>query len=205
MTTQPRIDDLTPQTWPPSSPDEVLGLVKALYPPQRSAIFDVMRAYERLPLDELSRLTRLPVRSVSHHLRELYRVGIVAPDTEQADEQGRVWWRLEHRTVCWQLDDQEPGTAEYETAWAAVQAAIRRQNRSLLDFLSGPEPLDSPFREAMTVTDRVVLANPREMDSLWDRLNEAYKQWLADLPEQANDDEPERRPVRVSTWIHPVM
>lgn len=200
---EPRIDDLTPQPWPPSEPADVLAVVKAIYPPARASIVDVMKAYESVSLDDLVTQCGLSRRSVCHHLRELYRIGLAVPDPERRDEQGRALWTANRRMICWDPYDFEPGSEEFQSAWAAMLAGIRHQHRTLTGFLNGPEPMGSDFREATQISDQMALASPDEMQDLWRRIRQATHEWREALPTEAPDGV-ERRPVRVTTWIHPV-
>lgn len=199
---EPRITGVEPLAqWPPSTTDELLLVIQAVYPPASRRIVDQLRAHRSMSLQDLSAASRLSLGSACHHLRELYRAGVAAPDEEHHDEQGRAWWKFVMGSLRWNpmiFGNDPQARARIE---AALAANLRHLYRGLLDFLTN-EPDDSAWREQSAIADMLVLATAEETHELASRIERTIDDWLQSRPSPLPDAE--RRPISAVYWVHPL-
>lgn len=200
---EPRINDIEPlREWPPTDPDDLLMVIQAIYPPGSRRIVDHLRASKGQSLDELAANSKLSFGSTCHHLRELYRAGVAMPDETHTDDQGRPWWRLVKGTLWWNPNEFPVGSQLRERFDAATLANVRHQYKSITEFLR-TEPANTVWSDMSSVSESLTMATAAEMEELMVVVNDAVDEWMENRT-VAEDDGQERRPIRVTTWIHPI-
>jgi len=187
---------------PTAGDDDVVEVLIAIHHPTRRWLVELLALEGPASVGRLSARTGLAVGSVSHHLKTLHRRGFVEPAPELARDTRESWWRSVNRSISWSTDDFADGSAGRRVAEAAEVEDFRHQVRAVRQWLAQAGDAPSSWRRAATSTDSVVFATAEELADLGRRLSATIHDWAAER-EDAEDDAPERRPVRVFARAFP--
>jgi DNA-binding transcriptional ArsR family regulator len=198
-TADQRYSDLpSPAPGPPEG-DALPATVAALSHPSRRLLLDYLGTHGPAPVGRLARATGLAPGSVSHHIRVLARVGLVAPAPELAGDTRESWWRHVPRSVTWDATAFGDGPAAEQLAQAASDANLSYLLDAVRRWRAAPP---TPGWDAV-VTDTLVLATSDELDDLATRMAELVAEWKrgclarADAERARSADAAPQHPVRV--------
>lgn len=140
------------------------------------------------------------VGSISHHLRMLERVGVVAQAPELATDGRTSWWRLVQSSISWSVDDFNDSPAARAEAKAAERLNIEHQLAKLAAWKRASERAGEEWRKAAFNSGLVASATAEELDALHQALVRTWRQWRDDID---LDDGQDREPVFVFTHGFP--
>ena len=132
------------------------------------------------------------VGSISHHLRILERVEVVARAPELSTDGRTSWWRLTRGGFAWAPDDYSDSPADRMQAKAAERASIDHQLGRLAAWKRRQDGDTEEWRRAAFSNDMMGRATPDELRELSELLTATWRAWreAIDL-----EDGQERRPV----------
>jgi DNA-binding transcriptional ArsR family regulator len=178
---------------------ETIETLRAVHHPTRRRIIDHLYLHGPAQVGTLARDLGQQVGSISHHLRMLERVGIVAPAPELATDGRTSWWRLEQESVTWSVDD-FADAAERMQAKAAQRLNTDHHLAKLSAWMREAERADPAWRHAAFSTDALAMASPAELEELSGALRAVTRQWRERIE---LDDGTERRPVFLFSYGFP--
>ncbi len=190
--------------WPPQGGALVDALV-ALHHPARRRLYELLLIEGPASVGELAKRSGLAPGSVSHHMKPLHRSGFVEPDPRLARDTRQSWWRAVSRSLAWESEVFQPGTAAYQVGLLAEYANVAHQNQATVQWMRTREQLPSSWRNAFLVQDSFVRATPEQSEELSSRLQQVITDWRLDClaSEKTEPSPPDRRPVRVVVRIFP--
>lgn len=168
--------------------------LRAVHHPTRRRIIDYLFVHGASQVGALASGLEQQVGSISHHLRMLERVGIVARAPELADDGRTSWWRLEQTSLSWSVDDFADSPADRAQAKAAERLNIDHQLSRLAAWKQSSERLGGRWRRAAFSSDTVAMATPEELSALNEALTRTWRDWRESID---RDDGQDRRPVFV--------
>lgn len=170
--------------------------LRAVHHPVRRRIIDHLHLYGPAQVGSLARALDQQVGSISHHLRMLERAGIVAAAPELATDGRASWWRLEHDSLSWSVEDFDHA-ADRTQARAAERVNIDHQLAKLSAWKRSADGFDPGWRRAAFTTDHLAQATADELSALQAALLATVEQWRAGID---LGDGAEREPVFV--FVH---
>ena len=156
---------------------ESIETLRAVHHPTRRRIIGHLFLHGPAQVGTLAAALEQQVGSISHHLRMLERVEVVARAPELATDGRSSWWRLERSSISWSADDyaEDPG-ARWQ-ARAAERANIDHQLQRLAAWKRGSQEDDESWRRAAFSNDVLALATPEELARLSELLTETWRAW----------------------------
>jgi DNA-binding transcriptional ArsR family regulator len=171
-----------------------IELLRAVHHPSRRRIVDFLYLHGPSQVGTLARELGQQVGSVSHHLRMLERVGVVARVPELATDGRTSWWRIEQSSISWSVDEFADNAAERTQAEAAERVNLEHQLGKLTMWKRQSERADPAWRRAAFSSDLLAMATPGELADLHEALLRAMHEWRDGLTTEPDD---ERSPVFV--------
>ena len=173
--------------------------LRAALHPTRRRIVEFLLLHGPSQVGTLARELDEQVGSISHHLRMLERVGVVARAPELAQDGRTSWWRLEERSFTWSADDFDDPAQRME-AKAAERANVEHQLRKLSEWKRQADQAPPAWRRAAFTTDFTVLATAEELAEIDELLRRELTAWRARILGRIEADGPgDREPVFVFT------
>lgn len=169
--------------------------LRAVHHPTRRRILEHLHLDGPAQVGTLARDLGEQVGSISHHLRMLERVGLVARVPELEIDGRTSWWRMLERTVSWSVEDFET-PADRVQARAAEKANIEHHLARLTEWKRSQDRAPAEWRRAAFANDQVVRASAEELAELDTRLRDVLATWRAEVAERS-DDGRDRQPVMV--------
>jgi DNA-binding transcriptional ArsR family regulator len=141
-------------------------IMRALAHPLRLRILALLASDGPASVTALSRRVGESTASVSYHLSQLARFGVVEEATEARVGRERPW-RAVHRGIAWDMDED----AEKNTAASLLREVyLRERVRVIDDFVAGEEQLSAQWRKAAFFLDDIVHLTCEELDKLNQRI-----------------------------------
>jgi predicted ArsR family transcriptional regulator len=174
--------------------------LQAVHHPIRRRIIDHLFYLGPTQVGVLARALDLQVGSVSHHLRMLERVGVVARVPELATDGRTSWWRLDQASISWSVDDFADNPADRAHAKAAERLNIDHQLRRLSAWKQRQDTVTEDWRRAAFTADVLATATSAELAALGTALVRTWNEWRESID---HDDGQAREPVFVFTHGFP--
>jgi DNA-binding transcriptional ArsR family regulator len=182
--------------------EALADLLVAYHHPVRRWLSELLSLEGPANVGQLAARTGLAAGSVSHHLKVLYRQGLIEPAPELARDTRESWWRASPQPLTWSVDDFADGTLGRRVAEAAEGENVRHQLRALRDWMSRAPHDDPAWRQAAESVDTLVSATVEQLDDLGDRLTALVLEWSRECAADARPDVV-RRPVRAIARAFP--
>lgn len=174
-----------------------IATLRAVLHPTRRRMVEYLLLNGPTQVGTLARELGEQVGSVSHHLRMLERVEVVARVPELETDGRTSFWRLLERSFTWSAYDFDEPAHRIE-AKAAERANIEHQFRKLAEWKREADKSPAAWRTAAFTTDFTVLATPEELAEIDTVLLGALQEWRARIQERIEaGDGQEREPVFV--------
>jgi predicted ArsR family transcriptional regulator len=168
--------------------------LQAVHHPIRRRIIDLLYFHGPSQVGALARALDQQVGSISHHLRMLERVGVVARVPELSTDGRTSWWRLDQASISWAVDDFAENPADRAHAMAAERLNIDNQLRRLSGWKQRQDTVAEDWRRAAFTADLLATATPEELAALGTALMRTWNEWRESID---RDDGQEREPVFV--------
>lgn len=177
----------------------------ALHHPARRRLYELLLMEGPASVGLLSARSGMAPGSVSHHLKPLHRSGFIEPAPDLAGDTRQSWWRPAQRSLSWETDSFEAGTAAYQVGKLAELKNLSHQDRATAAWMRTREQLPPRWRHTSLVQDSFVRATPEQSEELSRRLQQAITDWRLECEQgqQQSPDDSTRRPVRVIVRIFP--
>ncbi len=171
-----------------------IEILQAIHQPTRRRIIDYLFVHESSQVGTLARALDQQVGSISHHLRVLERVGVVARVPELSEDRRTSWWRLEQTSISWSLDDFADNPADRAQAKAAERLGIDHALKRLSAWKQRQDTMEEAWRRAAFSSDVLAMATAEELASLGEALTRTWNDWRESIDRH---DGQEREPVFV--------
>lgn len=168
--------------------------LRAVHHPTRRRIIDYLFLHGASQVGVLARELEQQVGSISHHLRMLERVGVVARAPELAADGRSSWWRLERTSLSWSPEDFAEDPADQAQAKAAERLNIDHHLSRLAGWKRSSAAMGEEWRRAAFSADVLAMATPVELAALNEALTRTWREWRAAID---CDDGEDREPVFV--------
>jgi DNA-binding transcriptional ArsR family regulator len=186
------------------SSHDLIDAVLAFHHPTRRWLCDLLAVEGPSTVGRLAARTGLAVGSVSYHLKPLHEQGFVEPAPELARDTRESWWRVRPRTISWDVDDFDSGTAGRAIADHAAAENFRFQVRAAHQWLVSAAEAPEEWRHAANSVDTLTLATADQLADLGERLSNLVSTWSRDVvADREAHPEAERRPVRAVARCFP--
>jgi DNA-binding transcriptional ArsR family regulator len=173
--------------------------LRAVHHPTRRRIMEYLHLRGPSQVGTLAREFGEQVGSISHHLRMLERVGIVARAPELSTDGRTSWWRLERDSLAWSVEDYDDA-ADRTQARAAERLNIDHQLAKLSAWQRESGRADPAWRQAAFSSDFLALASAAELRNLAEALRATVLAWREGID---TDVGTAREPVFVFTHGFP--
>jgi len=171
--------------------------LKVLAHPLRSRILSALRLHGPATATELADRLNTNSGATSYHLRKLESVGLVE-DTDEGEGKRRVW-KAASAYHSWQASDFE-GDEDAETSLGWLTRDYVRTAADHMQQWFDVEHTWSPaWRDAIGVSDDVLLLTPAETRALHDEINALIARY-----KRTPSDDPDARRISVWQMMHPV-
>ena len=170
-----------------------VAVLSAVAHPLRRRLLDVLRVHGPQTVGGLSQRTGSAVGNVSHHVKVLADVGLLAEAPELARDRRERWWRLKQAGIAWGEDDFGDDPATTATVAAATQLGLQRQLELTRAWLAAA-PDEPEWRRAAMSSDAWLHLSPAELAELADEVGALLGRWRERVVE---DDGAARQPVFV--------
>jgi DNA-binding transcriptional ArsR family regulator len=175
----------------------MIDVLVALHHPTRRWLAELLWTEGPASVGRLAARTGLAVGSVSHHLKPLYRQGLIEPAPELARDTRESWWRATSRSISWSVEDFEPGSLGRRVAEQAEVENFRYQVRAVQQWLREMAQAPSSWRRAAGATDSLARATAEQTADLHRRLDAVLTAWTTEVKaDQERHPDAERRTVR---------
>lgn len=152
--------------------------LRAVQHPVRRRIIEFLSVHGPSQVTTLARAMGQQVGSISHHLRMLERVDVVARATELATDGRTSWWKLpEGNTISWSVDDFADNPADRIQAKAAERLNIEYQICKLAAWKKQADRADETWRRAAFSSSTSAVATADEFSDLQARINATVREW----------------------------
>lgn len=171
--------------------------LQAVHHPMRRRIIAHLFVHGPSQVGVLARALDQQVGSISHHLRMLERVGVVARVPELATDGRTSWWRLDQASISWSVEDFADNPADRAQAKAAERLNIDHQLGRLSAWKQRQERMGQDWRRAAFTADVLATATSEELAALGEALVRTWNEWRESID---RDDGQAREPVFV--FVH---
>ena len=168
--------------------------LRAVHHPIRRRVIAYLLVHGPTQVGTLARALDQQVGSISHHLRMLERVAVVARVPELATDGRTSWWRLDQASVSWSVEDFADNPADRAQAKAAERLNIDHQLDRLSAWMRRQETMGQDWRRAAFSNDMLATATPAELAALADAMARTVNDWRDSID---RDDGQAREPVFV--------
>lgn len=168
--------------------------LRAVMEPTRRRMIEYLYLHGPCQVGTLARALDQQVGSVSHHLRMLERVGVVAKAPELATDGRTSWWRLVQSSISWSVDDFNTDPAARAEAKAAERINIEHQLAKLAAWKRASDGAGEEWRRAAFSSGLIASATAEELDALHQALVRTWREWRDAIDA---DDGQAREPVFV--------
>jgi DNA-binding transcriptional ArsR family regulator len=168
--------------------------LQAVHHPTRRRVIAYLFLHGPSQVGTLARALDQQVGSISHHLRMLERVAVVARVPELATDGRTSWWRLDQASISWSVEDFADSPADRAQAQAAERLNIDHQLGRLSAWKRRQETMGPDWRRAAFTTDLLATATPAELAALADAMVRTWNTWRESID---RDDGQAREPVFV--------
>jgi DNA-binding transcriptional ArsR family regulator len=168
--------------------------LQAVHHPMRRRIIAHLFVHGPSQVGVLARALGQQVGSISHHLRMLERVGVVARVPELAKDGRTSWWRLDQASISWSVEDFADNTADRAQAKAAERLNIDHQLGRLSAWKQRQDMMGQDWRRAAFTSDVLATATSQELAALGQALVRTWNDWRESID---RDDGQAREPVFV--------
>lgn len=151
--------------------------LQAVHHPTRRRIIALLFAQGPSQVGTLARALDQQVGSISHHLRMLQRVGVVAPAPELVTDGRTSWWRLDQASISWSVEDFADNPADRAQAKAAERLNIDHQLGRLSAWKQRQDAMGADWRRAAFTSDVLATATPGELAALNEALVRTWNEW----------------------------
>ena len=176
--------------------------LQAVHHPMRRRIIDYLFVRGPSQVGALARVLDQQVGSISHHLRMLERVGVVARVPELAVDGRTSWWRLDDASISWSVEDFADNPADRAQARAAERLNIDYQLGRLSTWKQRREVMGEDWRRAAFTSDVLATATSEELTALGQALVRTWNEWRESID---REDGQAREPVFVFAHGFPIQ
>lgn len=169
------------------------AVLAAVAHPLRRRILDVVRVHGPQTASSLSERTGSAVGNISHHVKVLADVGLLAAAPELARDRRERWWRMERPGLTWDDADFDDDPATAAAAAAATSLTLHRQLELTHAWLAVASE-DPVWRRSAVSSDAWMQLSADELVELGEEFGELLTRWRV---RAQRDDGVERRPVFV--------
>lgn len=166
------------------------AVLSAVAHPLRRRLLDVLRVDGPGTASMLAAATGSAVGNVSHHLKVLARVGLVAEAPELARDRRERWWRPAQDAVRWSSTEVADDPAAAAAGTAAESLGLARQVELVRAWAHDPAARTAPWGDAAFATDAWLRLTPDELADLSRELLAVVDRWR-----ERPDDGQDRAPV----------
>jgi DNA-binding transcriptional ArsR family regulator len=168
--------------------------LQAVHHPMRRRMIAHLFVHGPSQVGAIARALDQQVGSISHHLRMLERVGVVARVPELATDGRTSWWRLDDASITWSVEDFAENPADRAHAKAAERLNIDHQLGRLSAWKQGQDMTTEDWQRAAFSSDMFGSATAAELAALGDAMVRVWNEWRASID---REDGQARRPVFV--------
>lgn len=168
--------------------------LQAVHHPMRRRIIDHLFVHGPSQVGALARVLDQQVGSVSHHLRMLERVDVVARVPELAEDGRTSWWRLDQTSISWSVEDFADNPADRAQAKAAERLNTDHQLGLLSAWKQRQDVMGQDWRRAAFTSDVLATATSEELTVLGEALARTWNEWRESID---REDGQVREPVFV--------
>ena len=178
------------------------GILRALTHPLRAALLYELHARGSANATVLARAVDAPVNSVSFHLRQLARFGLIEEDADRSADARQRWWKPASRDGIRVSRESLTSAPDGQSAIEVFQRnAVAVWTRVVNRFFSRHDDTEQVWRS----NDVPLLLTHEEAGELGDELATVLGRWLARSQEQAQqpDGQSERQTYLAMTMLLP--
>lgn len=189
-----------------SADKESVGIdeLVAFHHPVRRRLMELLGTGGPATVGQLAGRMGLAAGSASHHLKVLHRAGLIEPAPELARDTRESWWRVETRTISWDVADWPAGSVDRMTARSAERAMHDFNHATLVAWLRHREQHADPWGRDAGSSSTLTMATRQQTADLSDRLAAVVHDWSEECrrDKEIHPDAP-RRPVRATAAVYP--
>jgi DNA-binding transcriptional ArsR family regulator len=181
-----------------------LKALRAIASPARIRLYEILVHDGPATTTKLAESTDLPSGSVSHHLRELHRVGLVEEVASPSGDRRERWWRAVPGGLKWSAADfvTEPGTREVAGQTHRVTADVRLSHLS--KWLNTWDQNTPEWIDAALDLDFTVYLTEDELRELASDLYMTVRKWYRRAgPNSSQRKSDDRRKVYGFMYVFP--
>lgn len=170
--------------------------------PARLRLYELLVLEGRSTVSNLASRADLAVGSVSHHLTQLHRAGLVQEADDPGLDRRKHWWEAVPGGLKWSAGDFVDSPSRRAVASLALQVFTEQRMRYLTQWQRTWSQWPQAWVHAAVHTDAVLQLTPRELREMESDLAEVTRRW-AKYAESTPDQEG-RQPVFTMTHAFPL-
>ncbi len=185
-----------------------LEALRAIANPTRIHLYEVLCRRGRSRVSELAHEAGLPVGSVSYHLQQMHKVGLVVEVSDVSGDRREHWWEAMPGGVRWSPADFLGSPGGQEVANAASGFATERRLGRLARWHETWHRWDRDWVDSTLETDMILSLNADEMRDLGAELQAVISRWSSDQRTRpsggASESAQARKPVFAFLFVVPL-
>lgn len=177
-------------------------VLAAMAHPLRRRLLDVLKVQGPGTVSMLAEHTGQRVPNVSHHLRVLAEVDLVAEAPDLARDRRERWWRLLSPSLRWSTTDFSEDPAAAAVAQAAQSLNLDRHVGLVRAWYATDAEEQTRWQDSSFSTDKWLHLTPAELAELSRQVIDLFEQWST---RPVPDDDPQREPVLLFAYGVPAQ
>ncbi|MGW7291737.1 ArsR/SmtB family transcription factor [Streptomyces xiamenensis] len=185
-----------------TSPATSIDTLRVMAHPGRIRLYELLVHHGRSRVSDLASRSGLAVGSVSYHLSQLHRAGLVRESADAGADKRQHWWEAVPGGFHWSPGDFLSSPAERKVSALALQVFNERRIQYLMHWQETWDQWPRPWIDAAVQTDAVLNLTPEEMQAMESELNALVRRWAEHAA--ASPDQAGRRRVFTMTHAFPL-
>ncbi|CAM5562426.1 helix-turn-helix domain-containing protein (plasmid) [Streptomyces viridifaciens] len=180
-----------------TAPATSIDALRVMAHPARIRLYEFLVHHGASTVSELARRSDLAIGSVSYHLSQLHKAGLVMEAAEEGTDRRQHWWKAVPGGLQWSPADFVDSPSHRRVSSLAQQMFSERRMERLTQWLHTWDQWPKEWLNAVVETDMSLELTPDELEEMAAELQSVVRRWSRRTPTGADSS---RR--RVFTMIH---